>query len=244
MSENLRISNKLIDAINSLNTTANNLGNLKKSLKEVLNCEIKILTNGNLLLTIKPYWIELYYYKNNTINCGLNGNNNPVCNIHENKKYINRLYFKCETFNPQRKNNRDRMDICLGNKNIDNSLYISVLIKRADIYDSNGTKININFTDSTIADTVKKYYIQYYDSNYNYKDNLDKNSNIELSNYYTLNNQDDLTYELYKPNHVKLNDIKFSRRVNIVNANEYACYDSSKYVPVEEIEKVKEIQNL
>ncbi len=220
MPENLRISKDLIDAIDRLNTTPNNLGNLQNILKEILNCDIKILVNGNHLLTIKPYWIELYYYKDDKINCGLKskGRNKgkPICDIHENKKYNNRLYFNERFQNncPPNEIKSDRMDICLG----DNGLYVSVLIKRANIYYSNGTIINTNFTDSTIAKIVKRSYMD--------QNGLKVNTNINF------NDLKDLTYELGISNHVKLNDIKFCRRVNIVNNNEYAFYDSSKYCDV------------
>ena len=219
MSINDEISKKLINKISN-----DNSGNaLQSILKDLIQCEIKIYANGNHLLTIKAYWIELYYYKDNTINCGLKskGRNKgkPVCDIHENKKYNNRLYFNERFQNncPPNEIKSDRMDICLGNKNKDNNLYISVLIKRADIYDSNGTKINTNFTDSTIAKIVKRSYMD--------QNSLKVNTNINF------NDLKDLTYEL-GVSHDKLHDIKFCRRVNIVNNNKYACYDSSKYCDV------------
>ncbi len=158
----------------------------------------------------------------------------PICDEHPNKLHNDRLYFRRNTFNPYKINNRDRMDICLGKQNI----FVSVLIKRADVYDVNNRLIGNGYTDSRIENIVKKYYIKEFDLNYNNRVNLNTNPNIELSNYYTLNNQDDLTYELSASNHVNDNYIKFSSRVNVDNRNEYACYDSSKYLPRVENGKV------
>ncbi len=60
---NKEISDELIDIIGDKDNKT--FGNV---LQEILKSDIKIYVNKNRILTIKPYWIELYYY-NNKINC-------------------------------------------------------------------------------------------------------------------------------------------------------------------------------
>lgn len=243
MAKNDEISSMLIKGIND-----NNIEEIHNILKKVLQCKIEIFADTNTekrhILTIKPYWIELYY-KNDQINCGLNGENKPFCDSDPNKNFNNRLYFRHKPYTPSGKDYRDRMDICLGNSDIS----ISVLIKRADIENPNRELLESKWTnskewtDSKISAIAKKYYINN-DANYKRKNKSCTNPNNELSKHYDFNNIDDLTYELVFSSHVECNNIKFCKRKNIDNDNEYACYDSSKYRPVEGNGMVKEIKEV
>ncbi len=149
---NGRISMELVECIREENLESSEPGErLKGVLKKILNSEIHILIEGKHVLTIVPYWCELYF----KAGAGLD---DPFCDERENKKHNDRVYFRHFFYKKDANSHRNRMDICLGDK--DNQ--VSILLKRADVTpgkDFSKAKItnktgDVCSSDSFIAEAV------------------------------------------------------------------------------------------
>ena len=212
------ISDKLINCIKDEKSKPDKPNEeLKGVLKEILNSQIQISIEGKgHVLDIEPYWCELYF------NAGP-GLDDPFCDKDDSKECNNRVYFRHFSYNKEAKSHRNRMDICLGDKDYQ----VSILLKRAKITKAGDSsaeiaikKDDIYSSDSFIAKAVLTA--------------LGDGESFEKG----AKGLGKITYKLLPYQHINENDIAFAQRIRLPENKEkadgwlnkkYAFYDANVY---------------
>ncbi len=149
--KNGSISDKLINCIKDEKPKpADPSKELQGVLKEILNSQIQISIDGmGHVLDIEPYWCEFYFRAG--------ASPDPFCDDNPIKNENDHVYFRHFSYNKEAKSHRNRMDICLGNKDYQ----VSILLKRAKVTKAEDSSAEINIkkddiysSDSLIAKAV------------------------------------------------------------------------------------------
>ncbi len=215
--KNGSISDKLINCIKDEKPKpADPSKELQGVLKEILNSQIQISIDGmGHVLDIEPYWCELYFRAG--------ASPDPFCDDNPNKYYNNLVYFRHFSYNAEAKSHRNRMDICLGNK----EYQVSILLKRAKV-----TKAE----DSSAEIKIKK------DDIYSSDSFIAKAVLTALGGGESIENDPSnfsrITYELVPHQHIDEKNIAFTQRIRLPENKDnhkdwinkkYAFFDADTY---------------